>query len=366
VSSIFDVLDGLPQQETVFVVLVATVVLLALLAVGFAINVLIFRLLNDRTARRWSRLEEEWEVPLLEVLSNPESMSTLWDRVEKRDQPRFVDFVLRWTRRVRGVSVDVLREVALPFLDPFTKEAHASRLEDRTRAVQTLGTLGLPKYEHEVLAALGDDSPLVAMVAARSLARMGSAAYAEPILEHLDSFRDWNRNFLSAMLASMGSGAAPALRQTASDEAKPRWVRTVAIDALRHLSDLETADVAAAIVARTEDRELAAAALRLLAEVGRPEHLEVIRERATSGDFVIRAHALSALGALGGRKEIPVLQNAITDPSPWVAIRAARGLYAAGVVEPLRSLAQSSHPRAALARQVLTEEDSDRTQGGAS
>jgi hypothetical protein len=357
VRSWFDAFYGLPWHETVFAVLVASVGLLALLSLAFAANVLILRMVNDRTARRWARLEKEWEEPVLRVLDDPDSASDLWDRVEERDQLRFVDFLLRWSRRVRGGEEETFQRVALPFLEPFTRALSASRVEERTRAVETLGTLGLPRYETDVLAALDDESPLVAMVAARSLAKARLARHAPPILRHLHRFPDWNRNFLASMLAAMGPAAAPALRTTASDPATPPWVGAVAIEALRHLSDPEAADVAAAIVARTDDREFLAAALRLLTEVGRPEHLDVVRARTTSSDFVIRAHALSALGMLGGRDDVSILQNAVEDPSPWVAIHAARGLQAAGAVEPLRALARSSHPRATLARQILTERD---------
>lgn len=205
----FDVLYVLPWHETVFTALVASVALLALLSIAFAVNVLMLRIVNDRTARRWARLERRWEAPLLGVLSDPETVSELWELVEEHDQPQFVDFVLRWSRRVRGSDEEALRTAALSFLEPVTKTLHSSRVEKRTRGVQTLGTLGLPRYENEVLAALEDESPLVAMVAARSLAKKGVARYAPPILEHLHRFEDWNRNFLAAMLAAMGSNWRP-------------------------------------------------------------------------------------------------------------------------------------------------------------
>ena len=358
-TELLGILDGLPLQETAFAILLVMVGLLLLLSIAFAINVLVFRVLNDRTAKRWSRLEAQWEEPLLGVLADPDSLPDLWERIDERDQSHFVDFVLRWVRRVRGGGEDVLRKAALPFLEPVARHLDAPRVEMRTHAVQTLGFLGLPRYEDEVLAAMDDESPLVAMVAARSLAKMGTVSYARPILAHLHRFEDWNQNFLASMLASMGPAAAPALRETAENGDETPWVRAVAIDALRHLSDLKAADVAARIVAGQEDRELLAAALRLLTEVGRPDHLGVIRTRTSSSDFVIRAHSLSALAALGGQEDVGILTDAIEDPSPWVAIHAARGLQAAGAVEPLHALAQSTHPRASLARQVLMEVDSD-------
>lgn len=358
-SELLAFLDRLPIRETAFAVLIILVALMAALSVAFALNVLILRVRNERTARRWKRLEGLWEEPLLEALTDPDTLPALQDLVEDRYRRQFVDFVLRRARRVRGRDREILEGAAQPYLGLFEPEVESGQIELRTRAVQVLGTLGLPRYEDAVLKALDDPSPLVAMVAARSLARTGTPGYAAPILERLSRFRDWNRNFLASMLASLGAGAVPSLQEAAKDPRRAPWVRAVVVDALRHLSEAESADVAAGIVASENDRELLAAALRLLAEVGRPEHVEVIRTRTSSTDFVVRAHALSALGILGGTAEVPVLAPAVEDPSPWVAIHAARGLHAAGADETLESMARSEHPRATLARQVLLEESSN-------
>lgn len=363
-SELLGLLDRLPVRETAFVVLILLVALLAVLSLGFAFNVLVLRIRNERTARRWARLEALWEEPVLAALADPERVPEVWKRVDDRHRVRFVDFVLRWSRRVRGRDEEVLKEVALPYLEPFVDEVEASRIEIRTRAVQVLGTLGLPRYTDAVVPALDDPSPLVAMVAARSLARMKDPRLAAEVVERLPRFRDWNRNFLASMLASMGSGAAPALQDAARDPGRAPWIRAVALDALRHLSEPESADIAAAVVAQESDREPLAAALRLLAEVGRPEHRDVVRARTKSSDFVIRAHALSALGTLAGEDEVPLLEEAMEDPSPWVAIHAAQGLHTAGADGALEVFARSGHPRAELARQVLLEEGVDFREGG--
>jgi hypothetical protein len=45
------------------------------------------------------------------------------------------------------------------------------------------------------------------------------------------------------------------------------------------------------------------------------------------------------------------------DPSPWATLHAARGVRAAGGRRILEEIAASDHPHAALAGQVLFEED---------
>jgi HEAT repeat protein len=111
-------------------------------------------------------------------------------------------------------------------------------------------------------------------------------------------------------------------------------------------------------VGGVRDRELVASLLRLLAAVGRPDHVPAIRPYCDSEDAVVRAQALKALGALGDNDDVPVLVDAMDDPSPWPALYAARGVGEVGGLETLSDLASSEHPSAALAAQVLAERKS--------
>lgn len=359
-SDLLDAVGSLPVQETGFAVLIALVVLLTLLAVAFALYALVARIATERRERQREALRERWEEPVLLALADPELLSDVWDRVEHDEELEFINFALGYARRVRGVERDVLKRAARPYLARLVERVHDHRVEIRTRAVQTLGTLGLPIYEDKVVGALDDPSPLVAMVAARGLARE-APRYAPMILRRLSRFDGWSRSFLASMLAGMGSEAAPALREAFGRVREVPWVRAIAADALRLLGDLEAGDLAAEVIEVEGDRELLAAALRLLASVGRPEHVTVVRVRCASPDFVIRAHALTALGTLGEEEDVHRLRSAVQDPSPWVAIHAARGLYEAGGEKELRKLARSDRARAELADQVLLEEG--RTRG---
>lgn len=80
-----------------------------------------------------------------------------------------------------------------------------------------------------------------------------------------------------------------------------------------------------------------------------------VRTLCRSADFVVRAHALTALARLGSSDDAGVLRDALGDESSWVAIHAATGLKEAGHLTLLRSLAGSDHPRAEPARQVLSD-----------
>lgn len=342
-------------RERAMVLLALIILALIILALAFAAYAVLLRIRTELRERRWKALVARWEGPVLDALLEPEAVPRVHAAVAEGDRLRFVRFVLEYSRRVKGEERDVLRELALPYLDPIAERAWSPRAEVRTRAVQTLGTLGLPRYAGEVLTALDDPSPLVAMVAARSLCRQEHPEYAAAVLRRLGRFQGWSPSFMASMLAAVGPEAAPALRETLGDDHQVPMARAVAADALRLLSDFEAGDVAARVVEVESDEELLAAALRLLATIGRPEHAVVIRVRCASPDFAVRSSAYAALGMLGLGEDEGRLLGGMSDPSPWVAIQAARGLFG-GARELLQDLADSDHPRAALARQMLLEE----------
>ena len=336
-------------------ILILSIVLLVALAFVFAGYTVFLRFRNDRRERRWRVLSARWEEPLLSAVADPSQVAAMHELVFPHERLHFVHFVLEYTRRVRGPERQVLRDLALPYLEPIAQRLDSPLVETRTRAVQTLGTLGLPKYASEVIDALDDPSPLVAMVAAWSLCLEENPEYAPPVLRHLRRFDDWSRNFVASLLASLGSGAAPVFRTALRSPGEPPWVRAATAEALRALDDFDAGDAAAEVVAKEQDPELVAAALRLLTTVGRPEHAEIIRERCASPDYTVRASAIAALGVLGDADDHARLLGAMADPSPWVAIQAARGLVAAGGGMLLEDVRDSDHPRARLAAQVLEE-----------
>lgn len=350
-------MDAAWRTEPMLVAILATIAILTILALTFVAQTVALRARHRRMASRWAELEESWTEPLMAALEDPAHIEQLWNLVGDDDQLFFVNFVLRHVRRVSGEQREILRAIALPYLQTVADRMWWWEAEHRARAIQTLGNLGLPRFADVVVAALDDDSPLVALVAARSLAQKDNADYAPEVLARLHRFRTWSRSYLSSMLASMGPRAAPELRRALRDAKQPDWVRVVAADGLRELNDLPSADVASELLEGDAGRELKAAALRLLADIGREEHLAIVRPLAHAEDFVIRANALTVLGRLGGEAETPYLIGGMSDPSPWVAVHAARALRTTAGEMVLQDLAQSDHPGADAAQQVLLEQE---------
>jgi HEAT repeat protein len=139
------------------------------------------------------------------------------------------------------------------------------------------------------------------------------------------------------------------------DRERDPLVRAVASDALRELNDLGSVEVAVGVLPEETDRELVAGCLRIFKHLGHAGHVPLVRGMVSNLDPVIRAAAVSTLGAIGGKAEIPILQAQLDDSSFWVSLEAARGLMALGDYATLHRLAASEGPWSTLARQVLEE-----------
>jgi HEAT repeat protein len=332
----------------------------ALFAVGaaaLAVGALLLRGRNDRKAARWNRLEERWLETALAVVAGAEERERVWALVPAEDRVRFLNFLLRFARRLGGPERRVVDELAAPYLDLLLPQLSLRQPERRARAVQTLSALGQRRYAKQLEAALDDPSPLVAMVAARALARRENPDFALPILRRMDRFGQWRASFLASMLAAIGPAVATTLRRALGDAQFDARVRAVAADALRELNDYASADVAATVLKTAVDRDLVVASLGLLAHMGRNEHLPAIRRHLTAAEPIVRARAISALGNVGSPEDIPTLTAALADPSPWVALRAAEALRDARALAALHQLEAKDHPRRELLRQLLAGQE---------
>ncbi|MCA9738284.1 MAG: HEAT repeat domain-containing protein [Gemmatimonadota bacterium] len=328
--------------------------LLVLLAFGLALLALGYRAQARRRMERRQRLAAEWDPRIVEALFAGDETAPFL--VADEDRLPFVGNLLRFARRLAGEDRERVRRLALPFLPEVAARAQRRSPAVRARAVQTLGELGWPEYRAEIVRGLDDESPLVTMMAVQTLARPASVEHMPDVLQRLPRLTDWTPRFLASTLAAGGPEAAPALRAALADPTHDAWVRSAVAEALRQLNDFGSADVAADVLELEVDREVVAATLRLLGQVGNSDHLDVVTRRTSDPDFVVRVAAADALSALGGPEELERLKSMVyEDPSQWVALRAARSLLQAGWRAELRALALSSHPRAAIGSQVLAE-----------
>ncbi|MEK8022585.1 MAG: HEAT repeat domain-containing protein [Candidatus Hydrogenedentota bacterium] len=408
-----DFLYNVALSHPFLLFLIASIAVLFIMSCVFCGLAVTYRRRNNAMAARWIRMEAEWEPYVVSVLNGEQLPVSVGDHVRGEDRLYFVDFLTRFTMRFQGEELEKISELARPFLPDVAAHLHMKSAAQRARAVQTLGVLAFSRYSVEILNALDDESPLVAMIAARTLSKKEHPEYVEPVILRLYRFHQWSPKFLASMLSTIGPKAAPLLRKAYAERSNDSQVRAVAAESLRMLNDLSSADLAATVLAEEKEsetltdrekrrrsaesarssekemeearlegfdpgvaaassapvepvreavegiphphRDLIASSLRLVRSFGRPEHADTARLFCDSSDFVLREFAFRALGRVGGGEDVQRLQDALDDSSVWVALHAARALRELGAENALRTLAEIEQPRSDIARQVLAE-----------
>ncbi|HNI56941.1 MAG TPA: HEAT repeat domain-containing protein, partial [Elusimicrobiota bacterium] len=270
-----------------------------------------------RKARLFSQWEERWK--------GDRDGPWVAD-VRPRDARFFLEFLLSYAVALRGTSQRDLGVLADPHL-PWVETLLAARdPEERAWAVRALGLFGRGRRHRAVAAALGDASPLVSLSAAFALAGTRDPAAAQDLLSHIDRYESWNPYFWAHAIARLGAGVTEECRRLFESPHRSGWTRRVAGLALRELRDLGSADAAARVLRHTSDGALAVVALRLLGAFGRPEHRPMVRPLVSSERPEIRSLALAALSVIGNGGDADLFEDALRDPSPWVAWRGAEGL----------------------------------------
>jgi len=347
------VLNTYPGSQRIFVFLIVFVLLLLGFTLFFALYAIALRLINIRKAKKWQRLEEAWETKLLDILAGAADPEILIKAIQPDEHLYFIDFLFRYAIQVSGSDREILAGLAAPFVGILKTRLKTGDPEQKTRAVLTLDRLNVNDIGHLIAPLLDDPSPLASLSAARVLCRPEYSRYAAAVVQHLHRYQSWSNNLLSAMLAQAGDHILPYLRQSLANEAEPVKVRVIAADTLKARHDFAAADVAAAVLRSPPDRELIAACLRLLSEMGLPKHREAVRPYINQDDPVLKAYAVDALGTIGSESDISTLLAALYHDSNWVSFRAAQALQRMHQEVTLRDLARSEHPKAAVAQQIL-------------
>lgn len=341
---------------------IAAVLALTAFTLSFMGYAFLLHLRSLRVERQRQALEDRWKGRLLDAATGDSAPAPDRDapraevpEVDEDDKVLFLELVTQYARALEGPERQNIERIGRPYLDALDSILDDPDAYRRAYALDILGELDYEEGRTRIAKGLEDDSGLVAMVAARALARHGDPSHVPLLLSRLETFESWSANYLSSLLVSFGPGASPFLRELATDRtAKPRF-RSIAFQALRELHDIESVEPAAGLLPREDDPEVQAEIIRLIGALGGPEQLAVIRPFASSSAAHVRAVALRAISNLSDRRtsDAEMVSAGLDDPSPWVALQAAHGLLALGRSEELESLADSTSPRAPLAAEVL-------------
>lgn len=340
--------------------LMLTVYILLLLFLALGLVALTVRLHKSNTekASRWKNLETKWDPITSSIIAGFMPPQALLDKVGEDEKLFFVDYLMRFVPKLEGETRQMLCNMAVPYLDQLANRLQTGDEEQRARAVLTLSTMGFERYQDLIVKAIYDPSPLVAMLASRSLADTGASQYLGLILAKIEIFRSWSATYLTTMLESLSRSNPALLLNALEQEQHPDWVKAIILRALAQLNYLEAVPLTAKILESETDREVQAAAFLLLAKLGQTQYKPLICQKCEHPDFVIRLNAIKALAQLGDKTDAPLLESLLKDPSQWVALQAAEALKATGSLEVLDRFADTDHPHAELALQVLYNHES--------
>ena len=341
---------------------IASGLVLTAFTVVFMSYAFLLHIRSKAVERRRRALETRWKDRLLDAATgeatpvpDPDSVLPEEEEISQGDQVLLLELITRYARALEGPERRNLERVAAPYLPALDALQQDPDPYRRAYALDILGELGFEQTRDRIVKGLEDESGLVAMVAARALARHGSPEYVPLLVRRLEAFENWSAPYLASLFTSFGSGAAPALRELAMDPSKPSRFRSVALQALRTLNDMASVEPAVRLLPRERDTEVQADFVRLIGALGRPEDLGAVRPYAAASASHLRAAAVRAVSNLSDRRtsDIELVSRGLDDPSPWVALQAAHGLLALGRGDELAALAASSSPRADLAAEVL-------------
>lgn len=343
------------SEEDLLRWLIYAIIGLFLFGVAFAATATSLHLLRKRRLEREAAQEARWTALLHDVLAGDSPPEALWSLVRSRERRQFVAHLVEYAARLRGEELATLRTLAEPMLAGIAAELPAHTAAGRAFDIRALATLGMPRYSREVLGALDDRSQLVAATAVQALCQAEYAEHATAVIDRLPRFASWSSRFLGLLLARFGAEAAAPLRALLGDRGADNTLRVAAAHALWRMGDVTSADVAARILESEQDENLAVACLRILERVGDARHSEVARSQMRHESGNVRGSAIAALTAIGAPSDDQSLREALADPSPWVALRAANGLARTNRSSLQMAAVEDDDQARSVAREALSD-----------
>ena len=340
-------------DDKVYLIFGVVIAILLVLVILLAAITLIIRFRNISRSSKYLIQEEKWGPLILEYMFGDSTPDEIHNAVDPGEELRFIDIIIRHLQQLRGAEAEKLIGLTDPYLHKIVKQLSDNSPARRARALKTLSTLAIKRYPLEMLLGLNDTSPLVSMVVARSMAQHGQIEYLDDIMDQISRFSNWNRSYLASMIASFGSSGSQTLLDILISQSTSNFAKVIAADALAELNYFDATPFLPEILATTQDADLLAALLRLSGKIGHPSIMTSIRPFLAHPYHYVRGQAYRAVGSLGGITDLPLLELAVRDDSPWVARYAAIALIEIGGRERLEAMIAQGHKRSALLQEAL-------------
>ena len=329
-------------------------VTVSLFTVLLLVLISLLRLHSEWQRRCRLRTERRWQPVFFARLSGhtpPLPPIALTDKVS------VLELWLQTLEMIKGPSRYTLQLLGIELNFPRTALGllRSSRLRDQLLGTAVLGHLGDHPVWGDIAPLVRDPHPVLSLAAMRSLLQIDPRRAAPILMEHMLLRDDWSiRQVIAALQDVDGAILVPsvlhALRM-AREEHLPRLLPVVALvppsDVWPRLMPL---------LEHTQSPDILSAALKACRH---PYNLPMIRGLVSHSFWSVRAQAMSALGRLGGREEMPLLIAGLADREWWVRYRAARALVSLPVIphaELQGLLSELSDPFAAdILQQALAE-----------
>ena len=335
--------------------LIIAIIALFLFGVAFAATATTLHLMRKRRQERHAALEARWTAALHDVLAGDSAPEGLWSLVDAGERRHFVAHLVEYAARLRGEELQLLRTLAAPMLGDIAADLPGSSAGRRAFDIRALATLGMPAYTREVLAALKDRSHLVAATAVQALCQQEYAEHAPAVIASMPRFTTWSSRFLGLLLARFGVDAAEPLRALLANDSAAGPLRVAAAYALWRIGDVAAVEPAARILDGTPAEPLAVACLAILERLGDARYANAARRHLRDASGNVRGGAVSALTAIGAPSDDQSFRDALADPSPWVALRAANGLARTNRSSLQMAAVEDDDQARSVAREALSD-----------
>ena len=318
------------------------------------IMIFTFRKRNIKKEERWNYFEEKWENPILETLAGSISEEKMLKLVEQGEELYWIDFLVKYAKRLKGSELIIIRSLASPYLDIIKKRADIlSDPEYQARALRTLSQLGDEKYLDMLLDGLKSNSPLVVMIASRELALKGHPEHGKEIVNSLENYIHWDHHFLSAMISNMGTSFLETLREKFLSQETSIELKTVIARSLIKLGDQNASASALELLKSETDLRLINSAIYIVENLGTVDDLEIIRPFIEHEQPSVRISALRAISGLSLSDETDLYKMMFSDTEAAVVLALIEILVNNKNSEILKCFASGKTTKSMLAKEAL-------------
>jgi len=264
-----------------------------------------------------------------------------------------VDLLLSHLSLLRGSEAETITGYLerTGYIDEQLRGLHARRARTRVLAADALGRARSPRAIPALAEAVLDPVEDVRLVAARSLAVIGTEPAARALATALSRPSRLAPRLAPAMVADdlvfVGRPAVPALLQIA--RCGHAETAATAARVLGEIRDPAATDVLVGLMRGAQTIDVRAQAASALGKIGGGRSTYALMRALDDDAWEVRAQAAKALGRIGDRRAVPALESAMPDASWWVRVDCGEALAALGEagLEALQRLTRSSDRYAA-------------------